>query len=107
MDSSVNNSKIGNERIARHVLTVYSNPAEEFVAEYALTAFDLEQFRAWFNEDGDPSMSYCYPVVPKDVEFLSRYVGKPIAFDFNRYCYFVESMADEGGAAVADSNGHA
>ncbi|MGB8510042.1 MAG: hypothetical protein WCD76_16810 [Pyrinomonadaceae bacterium] len=109
MNSSSNGSKSGDELPVRRVLTVYSNPEEEFVAEYALNAFDLSQFRAWFNEDGDPTMSYCYPVVPKDVEFLTRYVDAGVAFDFNRYCYFVESITDDGGGASspANLNGHA
>ena len=78
------------------VLTVFSNPEEEFVTEHRLANFDLEKFRDWFNPDGgDPSMFYCYMVMPKDVEFLSAYLGEPVAFDFGRYCYFVEADATE------------
>ena len=75
------------------VLTVFSNPDEEFVAEHAFAAFDLERFREWFNAEGDPQMYDCYVVLPKDVEFLSAYLDGPFDFDFNRYCYFVEAHA--------------
>ena len=75
------------------VLTVFSNPDEEFVAEHAFATFDLERFREWFNIEGDPRMLDCYVVLPKDVEFLSAYLGGPFHFDFDRYCYFVEAHA--------------
>jgi hypothetical protein len=79
---------------AGHVLTVYSNPEEEFVTEHELAGFDLERFREWFRPDGgDPSLYDCYVVLPKDVEFLSAYLPAPFDFDFNRYCYFVEAHA--------------
>ena len=78
----------------QRVLSVYSNPEEEFVAEHAFAAFDLERFREWFNAgEADPSMRDCYVVLPKDVEFLSAYLAGPFDFDFNRYCYFVEAHA--------------
>ena len=87
----------GEPAVAR-VLTVYSNPEEEFVTEYELAAFDLERFREWFNPDGgDPLMHYSYIVLPKDVEFLSAYLDGPFDFDFNRYCYFVEAHAGAEG----------
>ena len=73
------------------VLTVFSNPDEEFVAEHAFARFDLERFREWFNPEGDPQMFDCYVVLPKDVEFLAAYLTGPFDFDFNRYCYFVEA----------------
>ena len=73
------------------VLAVYSNPAEEFVAEHRFASFDLGEFVGWFNPDGgDPSLVYSYVVLPKDVEFLSARLAEPVEFDFNRYCYFVE-----------------
>jgi hypothetical protein len=79
--------------VVARVLTVFSNPDEEFVAEHAFATFDLERFRDWFNPEGDPQMRDCYVVLPKDVEFLSAYLGGPFDFDFNRYCYFVEAHA--------------
>lgn len=79
------------------VLTVFSNPDEEFVAEHAFATFDLERFRDWFNLEGDPLMYDCYVVLPKDVEFLSAYLGGPFDFDFNRYCYFVEAHTGAEG----------
>ena len=80
------------------VLTVFSNPEEEFVAEHAFATFDLERFRDWFNPEGDPQMYACYVVLPKDVQFLSAYLGGPFEFDFGRYCYFVEAHAGAEGS---------
>ena len=96
MNSSGENTDAKDEPEIGRVLTVFSNPDEEFVAEYPLADFDLEKFRDWFNPDGgDPSLFYCYMVMPKDVEFLSAYLPEPVAFDFSRYCYFVEADASE------------
>ena len=96
MNPSGENTGAKDEPEIGRVLTVFSNPDEEFVAEYPLANFDLEKFRDWFNPDGgDPSLFYCYMVMPKDVEFLSAYLPEPVAFDFGRYCYFVEADASE------------
>ena len=101
MKSSEDIAGAGPGRAVERVLTVFSNPEEEFVAEHELTKFDLEQFREWFNPDGGDVLMYdCYVVLPKDVEFLSAYLDGPFDFDFNRYCYFVEAHAgaeDSGG----------
>ena len=96
MNSSVETEGGEGGRAAGRVLTVFSNPDEEFVTEYPLEAFDLARFRDWFNAgEADPSMRDCYVVVPKDVEFLSAYLPDGVAFDFGRYCYFVETAAGE------------
>jgi len=95
MSSSVESANGEGGRLAGRVLTVFSNPEEEFVTEYALETFDLERFRDWFNAgETDPSMNDCYVVLPKDVEFLSAYLPDGVAFDFGRYCYFVETGAE-------------
>lgn len=98
MDSSDDIAGGGGGPAAGRVLTVYSNPDEEFVAEHPFAAFDLERFRDWFNLEGDPLMYACYVVLPKDVEFLSAYLGGPFEFDFNRYCYFVEARTGAEGS---------
>ena len=84
-------------QVMERVLTVFSNPEEEFVTEHPFATFDLERFRDWFNPEGDPLMYDCYVVMPKDVEFLSAYLSRPFDFDFNRYCYFVEAHAGAEG----------
>lgn len=93
MNSSSDIAGVGGGPAAGRVLAVFSSPDEEFVAEHAFATFDLERFREWFNAEGDPQMHDCYVVLPKDVEFLSAYLGGPFEFDFNRYCYFVEARA--------------
>ncbi len=92
MSLNVESAAADNSLTVERVLTVFSNPAEEFVTEYALPAFNLEEFRKWFNEDGDALMYQCYVVAPKDVQFLVSYLPEPVAFDFNRYCYFYRGL---------------
>ncbi|HLL75185.1 MAG TPA: hypothetical protein VK421_07940 [Pyrinomonadaceae bacterium] len=99
MDSSDDIARGAGGPVVERLLTVFSNPEEEFVAEHAFATFDLERFREWFNPEGDPLMYDCYVVLPKDVEFLSAYLGGPFDFDFNRYCYFVEARAGAEGSA--------
>ena len=95
MNSSEDITRAESGPAVERVLTVFTNPEEEFVIEYGLTKFDLGLFGKWFNPDGggDPLMYDCYVVLPKDVEFLSAYLDGPFDFDFNRYCYFVEAHA--------------
>ena len=97
VDSADANANSKPDNTIARVLTVFTNPAEDFVTEHPLSSFDLEQFRQWFNEDGgDPLMYNCYLIAPKDVEFVSGFLNEPIEFDFSRYCYFVESdVSDE------------
>lgn len=95
MSSELESAGAENGSPVERVLTVYSNPAEEFVTEHPLLAFNLAEFRKWFNEDGDSLMYLCYVVAPKDVEFLAGYLAEPVAFDFNRYCYFVEAYVSD------------
>jgi hypothetical protein len=93
MDPSEDIARGAADPAAGRVLTVFTNTDEEFVAEHTFATFDLEEFRDWFNAEGDPLMYNCYVVLPKDVEFLSGRLGEPFEFDFDRYCYFVEANA--------------
>lgn len=92
MNSEVESTETKSNPPVERAVLVFSNATDEFVTEYALPGFDLEAFRNWFNEDGsDPLMSLCYTLVPKDVEFISRYLAEPVAFDFSQYNYSVEA----------------
>ena len=74
------------------VLTVFDDETEQLVAERPLHSFDLKNFKRQFAvaDDYDPLMYNVYPVSPKDVEFVSRYVDGEVIFDFDRNAYFIE-----------------
>ncbi len=76
------------------VLTVFDNKTEQLVAQYPMPSFELESFRRQFAVgDDDPSMYHVYPVSPQDAEFMSRFLEREVAFDFNQNTYFVECNA--------------
>ncbi len=56
MSLNLESAETENSAPVERVLTVFSNPSEEFVTEYPLLAFNLAEFRKWFNEDGDSLM---------------------------------------------------
>lgn len=83
---------IDTELIVRRYIAEYSNDSEELTAEYELTAFDLSKFQAEFNEPNprDP-MFDCYEITEGNVEFIEKYLGVDVCWDFASKCYFVEA----------------
>lgn len=76
-----------------HVLTVVDGKTEELVDLLELRLFNLQQFAKQFDVDttADPDMLDRYSVGPDDVPFLEQQLGRKLAFDFQRFAYFIEA----------------
>lgn len=76
----------------RRFIAEYSEKTEELLAEHFFDSFDLERFKAEFDEpDEDFPMLACYRIHPQNVSFVERYIAKPPAWDFDNKSYFVEA----------------
>lgn len=76
-----------------HVLSVFDGDSEELVEIFEIENFSLEAFAEQFDvpTKTDPEMLDRYAVGPDDARFLEQVMGKPIAFDFSKYGYFIEA----------------
>jgi hypothetical protein len=74
-------------------IAVYSEETEELIDEHPITSFDLPAFQAEFNEPNPKSPMFdCYPITPKNIDFIRKYITPAPEWDFVSKSYFVEAV---------------
>lgn len=76
------------------MLRAYSNQTEEELWALSIDRFSLPEFQTEFGvTDPEDPMYDCWPVRPENVQFVERYLGRAVRWNFASEAYFLEANA--------------